>query len=186
MLRRLKAWPLILLGIVVFQLLYQSQREEGDVSPPTITSGSRAGGSQAGGSPAEISPEASSPAGDANEDASARRYAEGERQVLHAFAARQSEVVVEIEGTVTRLLADDLEGSRHQKFIVELSGGHTVLVSHNIDLAHRIDALRAGDTVQIRGQYEWNDRGGVVHWTHHDPRNRRPGGWIRHRGNEYR
>ena len=172
MLRRLKAWPLILLGIVVFQLFYSSQQEEGgDVPAPTITT-----------EPAD----GDSPFQNPTDDASAQRYADGERRVLHAFAARQSEVVVEIEGRVTRLLADDLEGSRHQKFIVELSGGHTVLVSHNIDLAHRIDALRTGDTVQIRGQYEWNERGGVVHWTHHDPRNRRPGGWIRHEGNEYR
>lgn len=171
MLRRLKAWPLILLGIVVFQLYYSSQQEEGNGSTPSIT---------------QDAPIDDSPFQNPSDDASARRYAEGERQVLHAFAAHKSEVVVEIEGRVVRLLADDLEGSRHQKFILELSGGHTVLVSHNIDLAHRIDALRAGDTVQVRGQYEWNDRGGVVHWTHHDPRNRRPGGWIRHKGNEYR
>lgn len=101
------------------------------------------------------------------------------------FDGRRSGIVVEIAGEVERTLADDLEGSRHQRFILRLGSGHTVLVSHNIDLAARVP-LAAGDTVELRGQYEWNDRGGVVHWTHHDPGGRRPGGWIRHDGVSYR
>lgn len=101
------------------------------------------------------------------------------------FSAQRSDVVVELEGAVSRVLADDLEGSRHQRFIVQLESGHTVLVSHNIDLAPRVP-LNRGDQVNVRGEYEWNERGGVVHWTHHDPRRRRAGGWIRHRGEEYR
>lgn len=101
------------------------------------------------------------------------------------FESRGSRAVVEFRGRVSRVLADDNEGSRHQRFILELDSGHTVLISHNIDLAPRAP-LRAGDTVEVRGQYEWNDRGGVVHWTHHDPEGRRPGGWLRVRGQEYR
>jgi hypothetical protein len=108
----------------------------------------------------------------------------GERAVLEAFAAKRSGVVVEVHGRVLKELADDDEGSRHQKFLMELAGGHTLLVSHNIDLAPRVP-LDRGDEVEIRGQYEWNDRGGVLHWTHHDPRGRRPGGWIRHGGKAY-
>jgi hypothetical protein len=81
-------------------------------------------------------------------------------------------------------LRDDLEGSRHQRFILRLGADHTLLISHNIDVAPRIP-LTEGDFVGFRGQYEWNERGGVVHWTHHDPAGRHPGGWIRHRGNVY-
>jgi len=106
-------------------------------------------------------------------------------QVEQLYEEQRSKVVVEIAGTVDRTLADDLEGSRHQRFILRLASGHTVLVSHNIDLAEKIPLSR-GDTVQLRGQYEWNDRGGVVHWTHHDPGGRRPGGWIDHAGRRYR
>ena len=30
------------------------------------------------------------------------------------------------------------------------------------------------------------ERGGVLHWTHHDPDGRRPGGWLEHEGRRYR
>lgn len=102
-----------------------------------------------------------------------------------AFTDELSDVELEVSGRVDRVLADDLEGSRHQRFIVRLESGHTVLVAHNIDLAERVP-LRRGDAVVAYGEYEWNERGGVVHWTHHDPRGRRTGGWIRHGGREYR
>jgi hypothetical protein len=102
-----------------------------------------------------------------------------------AFAAQRSGQWVEVDGRVVRLLADDDEGSRHQRFILELGGGHTLLVSHNIDLANRIPLVR-NDQVALRGRYEWNDRGGVVHWTHHDTAGRLQGGWIMHEGTRYR
>ena len=102
-----------------------------------------------------------------------------------AFEQRRSGLVVEGSGRVERTLADDNEGSRHQRFILRLASGHTVLVSHNIDLAPRVP-LAEGDAIAFRGQYEYNDRGGVVHWTHHDPRGRRPGGWLEHGGRRYR
>lgn len=88
-------------------------------------------------------------------------------------------------GTVMKMLPDDTQGSRHQRFIVRLRSGRTVLVSHNIDLARRIDSLRVGDTVAFYGEYEWNAKGGVVHWTHHDPLARHTGGWIKHGGQTY-
>jgi hypothetical protein len=102
------------------------------------------------------------------------------------FRARISGEVVEGSGRLRAVLPDDNHGSRHQRFLLEFSGGHTVLVSHNIDLAPRVEALRKGDDVEFRGQYEWNEKGGVLHWTHHDPDGRRPGGWLRHAGATYR
>ncbi len=107
------------------------------------------------------------------------------QQIKAAFDNQRSDVQVSGTGKVTRLLADDNEGSRHQRFIVSLPTGQTVLVSHNIDLAPRIDALQQGDQVSFYGEYEWNPQGGVVHWTHHDPRGRHPGGWIDHEGRRY-
>lgn len=88
-------------------------------------------------------------------------------------------------GTVSRVLSDDNEGSRHQRFIVRLSSGRTLLIAHNIDLAPRVPSLSVGDTVSFYGEYEWNDRGGVIHWTHHDPRGNHVGGWVEHKGRRY-
>jgi hypothetical protein len=110
----------------------------------------------------------------------------GTPEIEQLFRDQQSGIVVEFAADVIRLLADDRQGSRHQRFIVELGSGHTVLISHNIDLAPRIDSLAVGDRVAVRGQYEWNERGGVVHWTHRDPDGRRLGGWIKHDGRTYR
>ena len=92
--------------------------------------------------------------------------------------------MITADGTVDRVLPDDNDGSRHQKFIVRLANDHTILVAHNIDLADRVP-LDRGDAVRFHGQYEWNDRGGVIHWTHHDPRKRHEEGWIEHDGKRY-
>lgn len=93
--------------------------------------------------------------------------------------------MVEGRGVVERVLADDHEGSRHQRFILKLPSRQTLLVAHNIDVAPRIESIERGDTVEFRGQYETNDRGGVLHWTHHDPDGSRAGGWLRHEGRKY-
>lgn len=89
--------------------------------------------------------------------------------------------MVTVDARVEKRLPDDREGSRHQRFLIELANGQTLLVAHNIDLAERIP-LREGDRVRVRGQYEWNERGGVLHWTHHDPDGDHPGGWIESNG----
>ena len=101
----------------------------------------------------------------------------GSHAVEQAFAAQRSGLWLETGGRVSRVLRDDKEGARHQIFILELDDGHSVLVAHNIDLARRIPA-REGLSLTVRGRYEWNDRGGVIHWTHHDSDGREQGGWI--------
>lgn len=93
--------------------------------------------------------------------------------------------MIESVGVVGRVLADDNDGSRHQRFIVKLATGQTLLVAHNIDLAPRIENLQRGDKVKFRGQFEMNERGGVIHWTHHDPNGEHPGGWLEHENKRY-
>lgn len=93
--------------------------------------------------------------------------------------------MIESAGVVDRILPDDSEGSRHQRFILKLDSGQTLLVAHNIDLAPRIEELQRGDKVKFHGQYESNNRGGVIHWTHLDPRGEHPAGWLEHEGRRY-
>lgn len=105
--------------------------------------------------------------------------------LTNAFKNRESDVQAAGSGVVIGTLSDDTSGSRHQKFILKLSSGQTLLISHNIDLAPRINSLQKGDTVHFYGEYEWNSKGGVVHWTHHDPAGNHIGGWIKHNGITY-
>ena len=53
------------------------------------------------------------------------------------------------------------------------------LVAHNIDLAPKISTLQKGDVVQFFGEYKWNSKGGVIHWTHQDPDGRHISGWLK-------
>jgi uncharacterized protein DUF3465 len=108
-----------------------------------------------------------------------------ESPIARAFAQRASDVQVEDEGTVSRILFDDLEGPRHQRFIVRLGSGLTVLITHNIDIAPRIEGIKEGDEVKFSGEYVWNEKGGLVHWTHHDPQGRHVAGWIKYRGKTF-
>jgi Protein of unknown function (DUF3465) len=96
-----------------------------------------------------------------------------------------SDVQVEGEGLVERILDDDNDGSRHQKFIVRLASDLTVLIVHNIDLAPRVDNLKKGDSIRFYGEYVWSSQGGKVHWTHHDPQGRHVAGWVKHNGRTY-
>lgn len=102
-----------------------------------------------------------------------------------AFQNRLSDIQVQDSGTVIKILKDDLKGSRHQKFILRLSSGQTLLVAHNIDLAPRINRIKRGDNIEFYGEYEWNAKGGVIHWTHHDPKGRHAAGWLKHNGRTY-
>lgn len=88
-------------------------------------------------------------------------------------------------GTVIRLLSDDNKGSRHQRFIIKESSGRTLLIAHNIDLAPKIYSLQQGTLIKFCGEYEYNAKGGVVHWTHHDPQKYHTDGWLEYNGKKY-
>ena len=101
------------------------------------------------------------------------------------FSVQQSGALVTGAGQVSRILGDDSIGERHQRFILRLPSGQTVLIAHNIDIAPRVEGLNVGDTVSFHGEFEWNDKGGVVHWTHHDPQGSHESGWLKHAGRTY-
>ncbi|MFW2365297.1 MAG: DUF3465 domain-containing protein [Desulforhopalus sp.] len=106
-------------------------------------------------------------------------------QVIEAFNNRKSNVQVSGGGEVIKILRDDLKGSKHQRIIVKINSEFTVLIAHNIDLAPRLDGVSPGDYLAFFGEYEWNKKGGVIHWTHHDPKKRHPDGWLKFKGRVY-
>lgn len=110
---------------------------------------------------------------------------ESDTIISDAFSSHQSNIQVSGQGAVIKLLPDDNSGSRHQKFIIRLSSDQTILIAHNIDLAPRIHSLQEGDSVYFNGEYEWNEKGGVIHWTHRDPNGSHMDGWLEHEGQRY-
>jgi hypothetical protein len=93
-----------------------------------------------------------------------------------AFENQLDGIGLTVSGTVERLLQDDTRPPRHQRFVIRTHLRQTLEVAHNVDIAPRVP-VRVGDRVTVRGTYEWNPDGGVLHFTHASPRS--PGGWVR-------
>ncbi len=125
------------------------------------------------------------PIADVNSTGSGFQQQQNEQLLAEAFRNQRSNLQIAGEGEVERILSDDLQGSRHQRFTLRLASGQSLLIAHNIDLASRIENLSEGDQVLFFGEYEWNERGGVIHWTHRDPAGRHPDGWLKHAGKTY-
>jgi hypothetical protein len=100
--------------------------------------------------------------------------------VCDAFHAGRSRVEVVAGGTVTRVLGTQAgRVSPHEGFLMRLSSGCdlVVRVEANTDFTGTFE-LAPGDAVSIKGEYEYYALGGVIHWTHRDPRGRHDGGYI--------
>ena len=104
--------------------------------------------------------------------------------VFELHRRRSSGEMAYLQGRIVKILPDDNDGSRHQRFIVDLDRKLTVLVAHNIDLAPRVP-LKINEDIELFGQYEWNEKGGVMHWTHRDPQGTHTAGWIKYRDRVY-
>lgn len=108
-----------------------------------------------------------------------------QHKIMQAYQQQSSNIQVQGRGVVKAILPDDNDGSRHQKMILKLENGLTILIAHNIDLAPRIEGLKKGETVEFYGEYEYSQKGGVIHWTHHDPRGKHIDGWLKYQGKIY-
>jgi len=104
------------------------------------------------------------------------------KDIINAYKNRQSDVQVNASGKVRHILPDDNKGSKHQKFILEITPNFTILIAHNIDLSKKLNSIKRGDSVEFFGEYEYNKKGGLVHWTHKDPKGYHVDGWLKHKG----
>ena len=100
-----------------------------------------------------------------------------EPTVEEAFYKKLDNVVLNAKGRVKEVLEDDLGVTPHQRFIVEVHSGHTILVAHNLERAYRVP-VKIGDVVEVRGTFVWNKYGGLLHNTHHDDRGEHEDGWV--------
>ena len=118
--------------------------------------------------------------------ASCAQTLQGNARIAEAFARRASGFEVTADGVVERLLSDEPgPDGTHERFVMRLDGStQTVLVAHNISIASRAP-VAVGDQVMVHGEYVWNEQGGLIHFTHHDPQRRHEDGYIVLGGKRY-
>ena len=105
--------------------------------------------------------------------------------IVAAYEEQRSDVQVAGSGRVARILGDDSLGDRHQRFILRAAlGTHRPHRAQHRPRASR-RALWRRRRRRVSRVYEWNDKGGVVHWTHHDPQGQHEPGWLKHHGRTY-
>ncbi len=104
--------------------------------------------------------------------------------VQRAWNEQQSNVLVELDARVIRIHPDIADFETFQAFSIELSNGQRVRVHHNIDVAPRVP-VSANAEIRLRGEYDWNPEGGLIHWTHAAVDSERKGGWIEVNGHRF-
>jgi len=107
-----------------------------------------------------------------------------DREALNAQADHAIKREITVEARVKKLLPEDTRGLPHEKFLIELSNGTTILIAHDLKMAPSVP-IQPGDILRIHGEYIWNSRGGLIHWTHHTDTPRHEGGWIDFNGTRY-
>lgn len=106
--------------------------------------------------------------------------------IVQDFQGHRSNVEVTAGGTVVTILPDRSSSTGvHEQFIMRLtSGGITLEVEHNLSIGRRVP-VNQGDSVIVHGEYIWNSKGGLIHFTHHDPQGTHEGGYIKDKGGTY-
>ncbi|HKU82152.1 MAG TPA: DUF3465 domain-containing protein [Candidatus Tumulicola sp.] len=119
--------------------------------------------------------------------ACAAQTAPDDAAVCDAYRAGRSHVEVVAQGTVVRLLGvAPGRTSPHEGFLMRLDSACrvTVRVEANADFTGTFPLAR-GDRAVVKGEYEYYPIGGVIHWTHRDPRGRHEGGFVQVGGRTY-
>jgi hypothetical protein len=107
-----------------------------------------------------------------------------QEEVITLQKERSRHAEVTVVAPVSRILPDDTQGLQHERFIISLTNGTTILIAHDTSYAPRVP-VQLGDAVRIHGEYIWNQRGGLIHWTHASDSPFHEGGWIDYQGRRY-
>lgn len=104
-----------------------------------------------------------------------------------AIASRTSGVEVIADGTVARVLGTSAGPSGpHEGFLLRLRSGcaATLRVETNVAFTGPIP-LRAGESVVVKGEYDSDPDGDVIHFTHRELHGTHPGGYVEVGGTYY-
>ncbi len=107
--------------------------------------------------------------------------------VCRVSRANASGVEVIADGSVEQILGTQAGPSGpHEGFLLRLRSGCdlVVRVETNVDFTGPIP-LRTGEYVVVKGEYESDPLGGVIHWTHRETSGRHPSGYVEAGGRYY-
>ncbi|MHB8461362.1 MAG: DUF3465 domain-containing protein [Vulcanimicrobiaceae bacterium] len=111
----------------------------------------------------------------------------GNSDICKAYALHRSRVETTASGTLVRILRQsDGQFGPHAQFLVRLNSSCalTVRIAANERFTGPLP-LRVGEGVRVHGEYEYYRRGGVIHWTHRDPRGHHDSGFVELSGRLY-
>ena len=109
----------------------------------------------------------------------------GYQSVERAFHEQQSNLMVEVTGTVVRILETNANRERYQEFVIRIENGQSVRVVNDMRYTDHIP-LSINDNVTVRGDYLWSEGGGTIRYAHQDRSAQRRHGWIDHEGKRYK
>jgi hypothetical protein len=81
---------------------------------------------------------------------------------------------VVVHATVRTILPEDTRGLPHQRFVVQTSDAgmpKLLEVDHDTHFGTRVESLRVGEKLTIRGVLYHDRHKDGIHWTHHRDRN---------------
>jgi hypothetical protein len=107
--------------------------------------------------------------------------------VCALYAQRADKAEALASGSVAAILGTRRGPSgEHEGFLLRLDSGCalTLRVETNVDLTGPVPLTR-GQHVLVKGEYIYDPRGGLLHWTHRDPRGRHVGGYVEAGGRLY-
>lgn len=108
----------------------------------------------------------------------------GFQSVEKAFYDKRSDLIVEVEGQVVRILSTSKGSNGVQRFAIRMQNGQVVQVNHKAGPSDIIP-LATNDAVKVRGEYFWTETGGTIHHTEYDHGLARRHGWVEHKGKKY-